>query len=248
MNAFSLAGKTIFVTGASSGIGRQICVAASNHGATVIASGRNEAELKVTLEALNPEQEHRSLVLDLYELGKLPEVAAGLPPLDGIVHCAGVVTVVPFKFVAEKDIRFTQTLNYEAPILLTQALLKKKLIRRGGSIVFIASVGALIGIKGNSLYAGSKGALIATARALAMEIAGQKIRANCISPGLIETPLTQKVQESISAEALKETEKHHPLGFGTTDDVANATVFMLADASRWITGTNLVVDGGVTAQ
>lgn len=248
MNAFSLAGKTIFVTGASSGIGRQICVALANHGAAVIASGRNKEELDKTVESLNPEQPHSAVVCDLYQLDKFPELVKDLPPLDGIVHCAGVVTVMPFKFVAEKDLRFTQTLNYEAPVLLTQALLKKKLIKRGGSIVFIASVGALIGIKGNALYAGSKGALISAARTLAMETAGQKIRANCISPGLIETPMTQKVQENISAEALKETEKHHPLGFGTTDDVANATVFMLSEASRWITGTNLVVDGGVTAQ
>ena len=247
-SAFSLAGKTVFVTGASSGIGRQICINASNHGATVIASGRNQQELDATLELLNPEQRHSSIVCDLAELDKLPDLAKQLPPLDGVVHNAGVLKVTPAKFISEKDIRFIQTLNYEAPLLLTKALVKSKLVKQGGSLVFISSAGALVGIKGNAVYAGSKGALISAVRCLAVELAARKIRANCISPALVETPLTAKISDTVSAETFKAAEAGYPLGFGELDDVANATVFMLADASKWVTGTNFVLDGGMTCK
>ena len=246
MNAFSLAGKTIFVTGASSGIGRQICINASNHGATVIACGRNQQELDATLQQLNPEQQHVSIAFDLYNLANLSEITKQLPPLDGFVHSAGVNRLTPLKFIKEEDIRFAQTLNYEAPLLLTQLLLKGRLVKPGGSIVYISSASATVGNIGNSVYAGSKGAINSAARCLAVEVAGQKIRVNCILPGMVETPLTAKSAEVLSDEALKDTEKYYLLGFGTLDDVANATVFMLADASRWITGTNLAVDGGIT--
>lgn len=249
MNAFSLARKTVFVTGASSGIGRQICITASNHGATIVASGRNEDELDKTLEMLDgKERAHVAIAGDLSEIDKLADFAKQLPKLDGVVHCAGIAKYVPFKIISEKDVRATQILNYEAPLLLTQTMLKSKLINRGGSIVFIASISALVGVVANSLYAGSKGALVAASRALAIETAGMKIRANCISPGMIKTPLTEKMQESFSADTFNEKEKLHPLGFGTTEDVGNAAVFLLSDAGRWITGSNLIVDGGYTCQ
>lgn len=249
MTSFQLHNKTILVTGASSGIGRQICITLSQLGANVILTGRNEAELNQTLNAMQSEgQQHTCLSLDLMDSTTFPTFVKGVGSIDGLVHCAGMAKYIPFKAISEKEIKQTQTLNYEAPMLLTQQFLKNKLIKSGGSIVFISSISALIGTVANAIYAGSKGAVISASRALALEVAGLKIRVNCISPGIVMTPLTEKIQEAVSEEVFKEKEKLHPLGFGTPEDVANTTAFLLAEASRWITGTNIVIDGGYTCQ
>lgn len=244
-NQFSLINKIILVTGASSGIGRQICVSLADAGATVIATGRDENRLAETQSMLTGKN-HLILPFDLTELSLHKELVDKLPSISGIVHSAGIARYIPFKAISEKELRQTQLLNYEAPILLTQKLLKYKKIEKKGSIVFIASISGLIGTVGNTIYAGSKAALIAASRALAIEIAGQEMRANCISPGMVMTPLTVKIEDTVSSEAFKENEKLHPLGFGTPEDVANACLFFLSDASRWITGTNLIIDGGYT--
>ena len=228
---FELENKVILVTGASSGIGRQICITASELGAVVIACGRNEIELNITL-SLMKKSNHKSIIFDLTDTINLSELTNQLPKLDGIVHCAGVAKYIPFKAISEKELRFIQTLNYEAPILLTQSLLRNKLINPKGSIIFITSISGMIGTVANGLYAGSKGALISASRALALEVAGQKIRANCISPGMIITPLSSKIQETISEEVFNEKEKLHPLGFGLPEDVANTTVFLLSDKPK----------------
>lgn len=242
---FSLINKTILVTGASSGIGRQICVSLADAGATIIATGRDENRLVETQSMLNGEN-HQILPFDLTQISLHKEMVDKLPKISGVVHSAGIARYIPFKAISEKELRQTQLLNYEAPILLTQQLLKYKKIEKKGVIIFIASISGLIGTVGNTIYAGSKAALIAASRALAIEIAGQEMRANCISPGMVLTPLTAKIEDSVSAETFKENEKLHPLGFGIPEDVANACVFLLSDASRWITGTNLVIDGGYT--
>ncbi len=244
-NQFSLINKIILVTGASSGIGRQICISLADAGATVIATGRDENRLAETQSMLKGKN-HLVLPFDLTELSLHKELVDKLPSISGIVHSAGIARYIPFKAISEKELRQTQLLNYEAPILLTQKLLKYKKIEKKGSIVFIASISGLIGTVGNTIYAGSKAALIAASRALAIEIAGQEMRANCISPGMVMTPLTAKIEDTVSSEAFNDNEKLHPLGFGTPEDVANACLFFLSDASRWITGTNLIIDGGYT--
>jgi NAD(P)-dependent dehydrogenase (short-subunit alcohol dehydrogenase family) len=244
-SSFSLAGKTILITGASSGIGRQICISAADAGAIVIATGRDEERLTETLSLLKGEN-HRTIPFDLTLLSLHKEFIDSLPKISGIVHSAGIARYIPFKAISEKELRQTQLLNYEAPILLTQQLLKYKKIEKKGSIIFIASISGLVGTIGNTIYAGSKAALIAATRALAIEVAGQEIRANCISPGMVITPLTAKIEDTVSEESFKENEKLHPLGFGTPEDIANAGVFLLSDASSWITGSNLVIDGGYT--
>jgi NAD(P)-dependent dehydrogenase (short-subunit alcohol dehydrogenase family) len=242
---FSLENKTIFVTGASSGIGRQICISASEAGATIVATGRDFIRLTETLSMLKGDN-HKAIPFDLTSLDLHKEFVNTIPKISGIIHAAGIAKYIPFKAISEKEVRQTQLLNYESPILLTQQLLKTKKVEKFGSIVFISSISSMIGTVGNAIYAGSKAALIGANRALAIELAGQGIRANCISPGMVMTPLTAKIEDSISSDAFKENEKLHPLGFGKPEDVANASIFLLSDASRWITGTNLIIDGGYT--
>lgn len=246
-NQFSLINKTILVTGASSGIGRQICISLAYAGANVIATGRDNNRLNETLLMLEGNG-HQIIPFDLTEVNLYKEFLDKIPRLSGIVHSAGIAKFIPFKAISEKEIRSIQSLNYEAPILLTQQLLKYKKIEKKGSIIFIASISGLIGTVGNTIYAGSKAALIAASRALSIEVAGQEIRANCISPGMVITPLSSKIKDSVSTETFKENEKLHPLGFGMPEDVANACIFLLSDSSRWITGTNLIIDGGYTTQ
>ena len=181
-------------------------------------------------------------------MNQLESLVSSLTPLDGVVHCAGVSKLLPFSLTSAPQLSEVMRLNYEAPVLLTQRLLKRKLINKGGSIVFISSVAGLVGTKGTSIYAGSKGALNSMVRVLALECAHLKIRANCVAPGIVQTPMVSEIESAMSTEAFQEYEKLFPLGFGKPEDVANASVFLLSEAGRWITGTTVVLDGGYTCQ
>jgi NAD(P)-dependent dehydrogenase (short-subunit alcohol dehydrogenase family) len=240
---FDLTGKTILITGASSGIGRQCCVTAAALGATIVANGRNPDRLKETA-ALLTSGAHLTIPADLTDAVQLGELVGKLPPLDGVVHSAGVQKYLPLKFITDKALREMMIVNYEAPVLLTQGLLKQKLIKPAASIVFIASLAALAAVKGNAAYSSSKAALIAAARVMALELVGQRIRVNCIAPGMVRTPMAEQMAAVVSAEEMAEHEKMYPLGFGTPEDVASAVVFLLSDAGRWITGQTLIMDGG----
>lgn len=243
-NPFSLIGKTILVTGASSGIGRQTCISIANMGGSVIATARNNERLEETISML-PLGNHRIIIADLTHQEDLDSLAGNVDKLNGIVHNAGIVKLVPAKFYTKDSIRNFNEINYESAILLTSALLKKKKVADMGSIIFLSSIMSENGIIGNGLYAGTKGALVAITRVLALELAFKKIRVNCISPALVKTPLLDdiKFQKEISLNIEK-----HPLGLGSPEDIANCCVYLLSDASRWITGTNLIIDGGYSAQ
>lgn len=247
---FGLKNKTIIITGASSGIGREICITASQMGANVILVGRNEERLNEVYEIIskNSNQLHTKKIFDLSEIGGFSSFTSLLPQIDGIVHCAGIAKYIPYKFIKEIDLLEINQINYIAPVLLTQSLLKNKKFNKMSSIVFVASISSLVGTVGSSIYSGSKGAIVSSTKALALECANQKIRANCISPGIILTALTDGIERIITEEEFRKKEALHPLGFGKTEDVANATVFLLSNASRWITGTNLIIDGGYTLQ
>ena len=244
--AFSLEGKRVLVTGASSGIGREIALACSREGATVIATGRDTGRLDETLQALDGSG-HARAAGDLRSAEDRREIVAAAGMVNGVVHCAGTTGVRLFRQVDARFIDEDFATNFDAPILLTQALLAARQLAQGGSIVFIGSFAAHIGAKGSSIYSASKGALVPAARALAQEIgARQQIRVNVINASYVETPMTRKMQDTVLAEG--ETLFVPPLGPGHPADVANGAMFLLADASRWITRSILRIDGGLGCQ
>ena len=245
---FHLNEKTILVTGASSGIGRSISIHLSAMGAKVIISGRNQDRLEQTLVSLLNNGGHQIFSKDLTQEASRDELTQSIPSIDGIVHAAGINILRPVKFINTELMQKVRSINYDVPFLLTGHLLNKKKINRGSSIVFITSIGALIGTPGSTLYSASKGGIVAGAKSMAIELAKQKVRVNCISPGIIMTPQTESVQKDVSEKSFAENEKLHPLGYGTPEDIAHATNYLISDAARWITGTNLVVDGGYTAK
>ncbi len=241
---FSLEGKRILVTGASSGIGRQIAISCSQMGATVIGTGRDTSKLDETLSLLSG-ADHLMVPADLTQASGRDSVLAAIDnPLEGLVHCAGISRLSPVRMMTEAHLLEIMAINVNAPMLLTQGLLKKQKIQNGGSILFISSIAAHIGVPGVAGYSGSKAALIAMMRCLAMEVVKKKIRVNCLSPALVNSPLLEATAELVGS--MEQEEKNYPLGFGGPEDVANASVFFLAGASRWITGATLVMDGGLT--
>ncbi|ATS21274.1 3-oxoacyl-ACP reductase [Xanthomonas phaseoli pv. phaseoli] len=246
-NPFSLADKRILVSGASSGLGRAIALGCARMGGELIVSGRDPRRLDATLADLRAisERPHQALRADLTVATERASLVAALSaPLHGVVHSAGISRLCPARMVGEAHLREVQATNVDAPILLTQGLLKRNLIAADGAIVFIASIAAHIGVAGVGAYSASKAALIAYARCLAMEVVKRHIRVNCLSPALVDTPLLDATAQVVGS--LETERSNYPLGFGRPDDVANAAIFLLSGASRWITGTSLVMDGGLT--
>lgn len=242
-NPFSLEDKTVLVTGASSGIGRETAVVCSKMGATVVITGRNQERLAAALSQLAGEG-HESIAADLYDSGQIEELANACPQLDGIVHCAGVGDRTLLKMVREKDIERVMSANFNGPVLLQRALLKKKKVKASSSIVFIASRAPFAPTPGNGLYAASKGAMIAYAKVLGLELAGQLIRVNCVCPAMVWTELVQR-DADITGVDYREAEKAYPLKrYGRPDDIANLVVYLLSDASAWMTGSCIDITGG----
>ncbi|MFO1283640.1 MAG: SDR family oxidoreductase [Burkholderiales bacterium] len=240
---FSLAGRRVLVTGASSGLGRAIAIACSRRGAVVIASGRDEPRLAQTRSELAGDG-HSTIAADLVDAAGRDRVVAACGSVDGVVQCAGVSRLAPMRLVTAQHLSDVWKINYEAPMLLTQRLLAKNQVGANGSILFLSSIAAFIGVAGVGVYSGTKAALIATMRCLAMEVVKRGIRVNCLAPALVETPLLAATETVVAS--MDEQRAAYPLGFGRPDDVANAAVFFLSGASRWITGTTLVMDGGLT--
>lgn len=241
-NPFSLEGKTIFVTGASSGIGKEIAITCAKMGAQVIAQGRNESRLKQTLSEL-PGGNHSIISGDLTLYEHISRMVEELPMLDGVVHCAGIGQRILCKQLEEKDIDSIMSINFKAPVLLQTEILKKRRINKAASVVFIASIASESPTVGNAMYCASKGALKAYAKCLAIELAPRLIRVNCISPAMVWTDLI--FNGGLTEEDLKEDEKKYPLKrYGTPGDVANLVVYLLSDASSWMTNSDIPLTGG----
>lgn len=242
-NPFSLCGKTILVTGASSGIGRSIAVECSKMGATLMLTARNEARLQETLPLLEGEN-HKYICADLTNEESIQALVEGLPVLDGIVHNAGMADRMPCKMVKAERMHQLMAANFEGPILLQKHLLKKKKVVSGGSVVFIASRAPFAPAIGNAIYAASKGAMLGYAKCLGLELAPQRIRVNSICPAMVWTDLVAKDAEQTDG-IYEELQKKYPLQrFGKPDDVAYLAVYLLSDASTWMTGSQLDITGG----
>lgn len=242
-NPFSLKGKTILVTGASSGIGRETAIVCSKMGAQTIITGRNQDRINLTLQMLEG-SDNKSIAADLSVQDDIDRLVAECPEFDGVVHCAGIGDRTLLKMVREKDIERVMHANFNAPVLLQKALLKKKKIRNGSSIVFIASRAPFAPTPGNGIYAASKGAMIAYAKVLGLELANQLIRVNCVCPAMVWTELIERDAEMTGAN-YHETEKEYPLKrYGRPDDIANLVVYLLSDASVWMTGSCIDITGG----
>lgn len=241
-NPFSLIGKQILVTGASSGIGKAIAIACAKMGATMIVTGRNVERLNETF-SLMPKGSHKAISADLTKAKDIDALVTELPKLDGLVQCAGVGSRVLCKSITKEDIQHVFLPNVEAPILLQTAILEKKIINKSASIVFIASRAADAPSIGNATYSASKGAIISYAKCLALELAPRMIRVNCICPAMIWTDLI--FEGGLDKEQLEEAQIKYPLKrYGQPEDVANLALYLLSDASSWMTGSSIDLTGG----
>ncbi len=244
-NPFSLVGKTILVTGASSGIGKAIAIECSKLGACLVITGRDKRRLHATRGLLQGEG-HVEVAGDLTMEEEVEELLNLLPELDGIVHVAGVGQSIPFPYISKEKLNGMFSVNFFAPVLLSQKIIKKRKLRKGASIVFISSIdGPVTAHIGNAIYSSTKAALTGMAKNMAVDLASKRIRVNCVLPGMVETPLIH--QGSISEEQLDQDKLSYPLKrYAQPEEVAYAVIYFLSDASSFTTGANLVVDGGFT--
>lgn len=244
-NPFSLSGKTILITGASSGIGRASAIECSKLGARVVISARNEERLKETLSAMEGDN-HMVIPCDLSDEASIDNLVAELPEIQGLLNNAGFTKTLPIQFINGADLTSILGVNTVAPILLLQKLLKKKKLKKEASVVFTSSM-AGIGHSsvGNAMYSASKGAISSFIRCAAKELAPKGIRVNAVCPAMVDTGILSA--GTISSEQLEENKKRYPLGrFGKPEDIAWAIIYLLSDASAWVTGDNLILDGGVS--
>jgi len=250
--SIDFAGKSVMVTGASSGIGSAVAIELSRHGARLILSGRDQERLARSLSRL-ANTGHHTLPIDLRDHTNLFSAITSLRekvgPLYGICHSAGVVETRPLSSNSVNVVQGILSVNLIAALELTRAVCHRGVMDEGGgSVLFISSAYAHVGMPGQSAYSASKGAICAVVRSLAVELARRRIRVNSISPGLVETDMAKRSFALLSREQIEQLRNAHPLGVGTPEDVARAAVFLLAPENRWITGIDLRVDGGFSAQ
>ena len=245
-NPFSLTGKTILVTGASSGIGRVVAIECAKMGASLVISGRNPERLHETFVSLEGGG-HIEIVADLLQYEDIESLTGQCPLLDGFSNNAGITKILLLKNLQRKYLEEIMNTNAIAPILLTQLLTKKKKWKKPSSIVFTSAISGNYCVHyGESMFAASKGAVCGFAKGAALDLAAQNIRVNCVTPGVIKTDSLMN-SGVLTQEELKEKENYFPLKrFGDPKDVALAVIYLLSDASSWVTGDNLILDGGYT--
>jgi NAD(P)-dependent dehydrogenase (short-subunit alcohol dehydrogenase family) len=248
LERFFLKNKTILVTGASGGIGRQIAITITEAGGNVIITGRDEIKLNETFNLLL-NKGNKMIPIELTKDSEIGKLIQFCPPLDGVIHSAGIADLYPTKFINKKKIDETFSINYFAPMLLMAGLFQAKKINNKASIVFISSFSSHSPFPSGALYTGSKAALENYSHVLAVEHAKTGLRSNCVAPALVKTEIYENTFQSNAAlenidKTAKEYEKVYLHGFGNPSDVADAILFLLSDASRWITGQTIILDGG----
>lgn len=252
-NPFSLKDKTIIVTGASSGIGAQCAIDCSKMGAKVVLVARNTIRLQHTLELMEGNG-HLVIPFDLSSSIGIKEmvkdVVSKVGKIHGVVNFAGISSVTPFKMLNDNLLEEFFHTNVFSAINLSKEVSRIGNYDKevGCSIILVGSVMGVVGEKCKTLYSASKGALIAASRSMACELAKNKIRVNVVSPGAIETPINANLPHMSNPELRKELESKHLLGLGECSDISNACIYLLSDAAKWITGQNLIVDGGYTVR
>ena len=248
-NPFSILGKTILITGAGGGIGRSTAVECSRMGANVLITDINGQALKETMSVLDTQsgQQHQMYVADLTDNEKLDELVSAIPVIDGLVSNAGISKVLPIQFLNDADFSRIMDINAFAPMYLTQKIYKKKKISKGGSIVFTVSISGVCMVSmGGVMYAVSKNALDAFMRNAALEFAAKNIRVNSVNPSRVNTPLI-KANTSYSQEDLAKDLLTYPLKrYAEPEEIAYAIIYLLSDASAYVTGHSLIIDGGKT--
>jgi NAD(P)-dependent dehydrogenase (short-subunit alcohol dehydrogenase family) len=244
-NPYSLSGKTILVTGASSGIGQSVAIECSKLGAKVVITGRNIERLNETFLLLDAQQKHFQIVADLTNYADMEKLIESLPSLDGFVNNAGITKVLLVKSIKKESLNEIFNTNTISPILLTQLLVKNKKLNAFSSIVFTSSLSGVFCVHyGESMYAASKGAISGFAKGAALDLSRQQIRVNTVNPGVIVTNIFNGV---LTEDELKAKETFFPLKrFGKPSDVAYAIIYFLSNASSWVTGAELKIDGGYT--
>ena len=244
-NPFSLEGKTVLVTGASSGIGKATAILCSKLGASVIITARNEERLKDTVSQLEGNN-NKIVVADLSGTEGINQLINEVNELDGLVNNAGINKILPIQFVDEHELMNTMQINALSPILLTQGLIKKKRIRKGGAIVFVSSIaGHTRSSVGNSMYCASKGTITGFMKCISKELVIKKIRCNEVLPGQVDTPIMS--QGAVTEEQMTALAAHIPMKrLGNPEEIAAGIVFLLSDAASYITGSSLIIDGGLS--
>ena len=249
-NIGDLTGKRVLVTGASSGMGRATAILISQLGGKVIAVGRDESTLKKTVDGLAGEG-HQLSVFDLTNADLIPDWMRQLASdgaLDGMVHMAGLHGAKPLRISDVDFVNNLMAINVGAAMQLARGFRHKKVRATTSSIVFASSIAAMIGEAGISAYSATKGAIISLSQSLASELCSEGIRVNCISPSFVKTEFTKEFFDSLTPDQLSALEQKHPLGFGEPEDVAPLIAFLISDSSRWMTGSNVVIDGGYSTR
>ena len=251
VNLVDLSDRHVLITGASGGLGHDTALLLAQMGARLTLVARNDERVNKAMEGLEGNV-HRAIPCDLCDFDAIPELVNRsvdrLGPLDGLVHCAGVQIMRPVSVMTASQLEQTFKLNVNAALGLVKSMASPGQFRKSASCVLMASVMGIVGQPVQSAYSASKGALVAMAKSLAVELARQQIRVNCIAPSLVAAGMGLAIEKNLTPEQFEKVVQMHPLGIGRGSDVASAVAFLLSNASRWITGTTLMVDGGYTAQ